>query len=136
MQMTRRVEISTGSEFERIFGYSRAVVSGPGRWVSVAGCTAATLDGAVGTADVAAQTGECLRRVEQALHEAGASVADVVRTRLFVTDIRTWRDVGAVHAAFFGDVRPASTIVEVRALVLPEIVVEIEADAVIHDDET
>jgi enamine deaminase RidA (YjgF/YER057c/UK114 family) len=116
----RRVNVSSGSEFEAAVGYSRAVRTGD--HVVVAGTTG------VGD-DIAAQTREALRRIEIALREAGASLTDVVRTRMFVTDISLWREVGAVHAQVFGEICPVSTMVEVSALISPELMVEIEVDA-------
>ena len=118
--MTERRNVSSGSEFEELVGYSRAVRTGP--FVVVAGTTAPG-------DDIAAQTREALRRIEIALREVGASMTDVVRTRIYVTDISMWREVGAVHAAVFGDIRPAATMVEVSALISPELMVEIEVDA-------
>ena len=120
--MTDRRNVSSGSEFEAEVGYSRAVRIGP--HVVVAGTTAPG-------DTVAAQAREVLRRIEAALTEAGASLSDVVRTRMFVTDISGWREVGAVHAEVFGDVRPVTTMVEVAALISPDLMVEIEADAYI-----
>ncbi len=114
--------VSSGSEFEAAVGYSRAVRVGD--HVAVAGTT-----GAGPAGDIAAQTRDALRRIEVALGEAGASLADVVRTRIYVTDISRWREVGAVHAQVFGDIRPAATMVEVSALIAPALLVEIEADA-------
>jgi len=109
-------------------GYSRAVRIGS--QVSVAGTTG------VGPAgDIAAQTQDALRRIEIALEQAGAALTDVVRTRIFVTDISRWREVGAVHAEVFGQIRPASTMVEVAALITPELMVEIEADAYVASPE-
>jgi enamine deaminase RidA (YjgF/YER057c/UK114 family) len=116
----RRVNVSSGSDFEERVGYSRAVRTGP--HVVVAGTT-----GAGG--DIAAQAREALRRIEMALEQVGASLSDVVRTRMFVTDIGKWREVGAVHAEVFGDIRPVTTMVEVSALISPELMVEIEVDA-------
>jgi len=122
--MTRRVNVSSESEFESEVGYSRAVRTGP--FVAVAGTTA--------PGDTAAdQAREALRRIEIALTQAGATLSDVVRTRMFVTDISRWREVGAVHAEVFGDIRPAATMVEVSALISPELVVEIEVDAYIEE---
>ncbi len=116
----KRRNVSSGSEYEAMVGYSRAVRTGP--YVVVAGTT--------GTgADVITQTRDALQRIEIALREAGASMADVVRTRMYVTDISQWRDVGAVHAEVFGSVMPVATLVEVSALIAPEHVVEIEVDA-------
>jgi enamine deaminase RidA (YjgF/YER057c/UK114 family) len=105
-----------------------------GNWVSVAGTTAADpAGGAVGGADIRAQTREAIRRIEAALAQVGAGLADVVRTRIFVTDISRWEEVGRAHGEFFADIRPAASMVEVRALIAPELLVEIEADAVIGD---
>ncbi|KMO78285.1 RidA family protein [Mycolicibacterium chlorophenolicum] len=118
--MTRRVNVSSGSAFESEVGYSRAVRIGA--HIAVAGTTAAG-------DSPAAQTREALRRIEVALSEVGASLSDVVRTRIFVTDISCWREVGAVHAEVFSDIRPAATMVEVSALIAPDLVVEIEVDA-------
>ncbi|GAC1396589.1 MAG: RidA family protein [Mycobacterium sp.] len=117
--MTHRRTVSSGSEYDTV-GYSRAVRAG--RHIAVAGTT--------GEGDgLAAQSREALRRIEIALNEAGGSLCHVVRTRISVTDISKWQDVGAVHAEVFGDVRPVATIVEVSALIGPDLLVEIEADA-------
>ncbi|OMC57424.1 hypothetical protein A5747_03410 [Mycobacterium sp. IS-836] len=121
MSADRKV-VSSGSEFESVVGYSRAVRVGP--HVAVAGTTAPGLAG-----DIAGQTREVLRRIEIALQQAGAELTDVIRTRIYVTDIARWREVAAVHAEVFGEVRPAATMVEVAALIAPELLVEIEADA-------
>src|SRR6202453_4154818 len=121
MSANRKV-VSSGSEFESVVGYSRAVRVGP--HVAVAGTT-----GTGPAGDIAAQARDALRRIELALEQAGAALTDVVRTRIYVTDISRWREVGAVHAQVFGDVRPAATMVEVSALITPEILVEIEVDA-------
>jgi enamine deaminase RidA (YjgF/YER057c/UK114 family) len=119
--------VSSGSDFESTVGYSRAVRVGP--HVSVAGTTGpGTPD------DIGAQTREALRRIEIALNEAGAVLSDVVRTRVYVTDISRWRKVAAVHAEIFGEIRPAATMVEVAALIAPELLVEIEADAYSFSD--
>ncbi len=114
--------ISSESDFESAVGYSRAVRVGP--HVAVAGTT-----GAGPAGDIANQTRDALRRIEIALREAGAMLTDVVRTRIYVTDISRWREVAAVHAQVFGSIRPAATMVEVSALIAPELLVEIEADA-------
>ncbi|MGD1254013.1 RidA family protein [Mycobacterium seoulense] len=121
MSVSRRV-VSSDSEFETAVGYSRAVRVGPHVWV--AGTT-----GAGPAGDIATQTRDALHRIEIALHQAGAALTDVVRTRIFVTDISRWREVAAVHAQVFGTIRPAATMVEVSALIGPEFLVEIEADA-------
>jgi len=114
--------VSSGSDYETAAGYSRAVRVGP--HVAVAGTTGS---GPVG--DIAAQTRDALRRIETALEQAGAALTDVVRTRIYVTDVSRWREVAAVHAQVFGAIRPASTLVEVAALIAPDLLVEIEADA-------
>jgi enamine deaminase RidA (YjgF/YER057c/UK114 family) len=119
---TSRILVSSGTEFEAAVGYSRAVRVGP--CVAVAGTTAFGASG-----DIGAQTREVLRRIEIALTEAGAALGDVVRTRIYVTDIARWREVAAVHAEVFGEIRPAATMVEVAALIEPALLVEIEADA-------
>ncbi|OBB98336.1 RidA family protein [Mycobacterium sp. 852002-30065_SCH5024008] len=117
-----RTVVSSGSEFEAAVGYSRAVRVGP--HVSVAGTT-----GTGPAGDIAAQARDALRRIEVALRQAGAALSDVVRTRIYVTDISRWREVAAIHAQVFGAIRPAATMVEVSALIAPELLVEIEADA-------
>ncbi|MGE2713572.1 RidA family protein [Mycolicibacterium litorale] len=115
-----RAVFSSGSEFEALVGYSRTVRVGD--HVVVAGTTGAG-------EDIVAQTRDALRRIESALTQAGASLSDVVRTRMYVTDIARWREVGAVHEEVFGTIRPVSTMVEVSALIAPGLYVEIEADA-------
>jgi enamine deaminase RidA (YjgF/YER057c/UK114 family) len=122
--VTQRVNVSSGSQFESAVGYSRAVRTGP--HVVVAGTT--------GPGDgPAVQTREALRRIAIALSQVGAALSDVVRTRIFVTDIASWREIGAVHAEVFGDIRPAATMVEVSALISPDLVVEIEVDAFVAE---
>jgi enamine deaminase RidA (YjgF/YER057c/UK114 family) len=122
--------VSSGAIWEPIVGYSRAVRVGD--WVSVAGTTAADpAGGAVGGADIGAQTREAIRRIAAALEEVGAGLQDVVRTRMLVTDIGRWEEVGRAHGEFFADIRPAASMVEVRALIAAELLVEIEADAVV-----
>jgi enamine deaminase RidA (YjgF/YER057c/UK114 family) len=115
-----RILISSGSDFESTVGYSRAVRVGP--LVAVSGTTGSGND-------VAAQTRDVLRRIETALEQAGASLAHVVRTRIYMTDISRWRDVATVHSEVFGEIRPVATMVEVAALIAPDLLVEIEADA-------
>jgi enamine deaminase RidA (YjgF/YER057c/UK114 family) len=117
-----RILIASESEFESAAGYSRAVRVGP--HVAVAGTT-----GPGAADDIGAQTREALHRIEIALNQAGATLGDVIRTRIYVTDISRWREVAAVHAEVFGEIRPAATMVEVAALIAPELLVEIEADA-------
>jgi enamine deaminase RidA (YjgF/YER057c/UK114 family) len=118
--MAQRLTVSSGSEYEAMVGYSRAVRTGP--YIAVAGTT--------GNGDgIAAQTREALRRIAIALDQAGGSLSDVVRTRIYVTDISLWEEVGAVHAEVFGEIRPVATMVEVSALISPDVLVEIEVDA-------
>jgi len=129
---SQRQTVSSGATWEPTVGYSRAVRVGS--WVSVAGTTAARPGGAVvGGDDIAEQTREAIRRIEAALHEAGARLEDVVRTRMFVTDISRWEEVGRAHGEFFAAIRPASSMIGISALIEPGLLVEVEADAVIGE---
>jgi enamine deaminase RidA (YjgF/YER057c/UK114 family) len=128
--MDERQRVSSGAVWEESVGYSRAVRVGGHVWV--AGTTAAGSDGdPVGGDDAYAQAREALRRVVAALAEVGASPADVVRTRMYVTDIAYWAEVGRAHGEVFGDVRPVATMLEVSSLIDRRLVVEVEAEAVI-----
>ncbi len=125
-----RTNVSSGTPWEPVVGYSRAVRAGDRIWVS--GTTATAEDGTViGRGDAAAQTRQALANIERALIAAGASMRDVVRTRIFVTDIKQWEAGGRVHDEVFGAVRPATTMVQVAALIDPDMLVEIEAEAVV-----
>ncbi len=127
----KRELISTGGKWEPIIGYSRAVRVGP--FVHVSGCTAMTPQGLIGKGDAYAQTVQVLKTIEAALEKAGAKLEHVVRTRMYLTDIGQWQDVGRAHGEVFGSVLPATTMVEVSKLIDPDMLIEIEAEAIVPE---
>ena len=133
MSEFRRSNLQSGAPWETKVGYSRAVRVG--RFIAVSGSAAIDENGElVGEGDMYAQTKRCIEVIETALERGGASLSDVVRTRIFVTDIERWDEAGRAHQEAFGDVMPATSMVEVVRLIDPRMLVEIEADAVIRDD--
>lgn len=126
-----RINISSGSPWEDIVGYSRAVKVG--NIIEVAGTTAMDGDMLVGKGDVYAQTVYIFKKIEKALIEAGATLADVVRTRIFITDILKWEEAGKAHGEFFKNIRPVSTMIEVSKLINDDLLIEIEVTAILQN---
>ncbi len=128
----QREHFRSAAPWESVVGYSRAVKTGP--FIAVTGCAAVGPDGElVGEGDAYEQAQRCIAIIAEVLAQAGASLADVVRTRMFVTDIERWEEVGRAHREAFGDIMPATTMVEVSRLIDPRMLVEIEADAIVAE---
>lgn len=130
--MEKRINITSGSVWEDQVGYSRAVRVG--KQVEVSGTTSVEGDTLIGKNDLYEQTMFILQKIERSLHQAGASIKDVVRTRMYVTDISQWEEAGKAHAEFFRDIKPATSMVEVSKLIHPDLLIEIEATAIISNN--
>jgi enamine deaminase RidA (YjgF/YER057c/UK114 family) len=130
--LQRRINFSSGAKWEEVIGYSRAVKIG--NTIEVTGTVATDEHGAVvGSGNAYEQTKFIIQKIETVLQKAGATLQDVVRTRMFVTDIRRWQEYGKAHGEFFKDIKPCTTMVEVRALIEPEYLIEIEATAILQE---
>jgi enamine deaminase RidA (YjgF/YER057c/UK114 family) len=125
----KRINISSGAKWEDIVGYSRAVRVG--NIIEVSGTAPVDGDKIIGAGDAYEQTKFCLKKIEKALIEAGASLTDVVRTRMFVTDISLWEEYGKAHGEYFKDIKPVTSMIEVKSLIDPQMLIEIEATAII-----
>jgi enamine deaminase RidA (YjgF/YER057c/UK114 family) len=128
--MAKTIKISTGAKWENIVGYSRAVRIG--NVVEVSGTVAVDGDKIIGESDAYEQTKFLLAKIKKALEDAGASLNEVIRTRMFVTDISKWNEIGKAHGEYFKDIKPVTTMVEVKSLISPGLLVEIEASAIIN----
>jgi enamine deaminase RidA (YjgF/YER057c/UK114 family) len=128
--MTKIIRISSGTKWENIVGYSRAIRIG--NVVEVSGTVAVDGDKIIGESDAYEQTKFVLSKIKKALQDAGASINDVIRTRMFVTDISKWNEIGKAHGEYFKDIKPVTTMVEVKSLISPGLLVEIEATAIIY----
>lgn len=131
IQMNKRVNISSGSKWEKKVGYSRAVKVN--NVIEVAGTTATKEDDIVGINNPYLQTRYILEKIADVLNELGATINDIVRTRMYVVDISQWEEIGKAHAEFFKDIKPAATMVEVKSLIHPDLLVEIEVTAILNE---